>query len=718
MFEKRLKIFISILLIAVTILVLRLTDLQILGRDKYVAKTEKMLIKTPKWLATARGTIYDCKGRILARDMPDYKVLLHYKLTRLYDKRFWRFFNLEYLVRYPDKTEEDAIDYLVEKFGEQRKNADAMLEELAGLCQWDPVEIRQEIDKINDDIYAMRTFVARAKWYKKEKGPDAKPPRHKSRAEYMDDFVQCVPDEYQRLRLIYRLTPVIEMNEPHPIMGAINRDAAFQIEWRFNGWFLGETKDVKELQVVRIGANQQRQYPYKDAACHLIGQMGPSGADGEPKTGWQPSPQQLIKYYSGDRVGAWGVEYMFESRLRGSRGWIRKDIEDNIVEHIDKQVGSNVAVTIDIELQKSVGRILAGQNSLGRDYRGGAVVIDVLTGNVLALVSNPTFDLNTYYEPTNYCMINHVDPNDPDIWDGVIPRDPDSGRKVPPAERNLALGENYQPGSTSKPTHLLGELDAGVVNENTSYECYKNHTYWGSGPEDIHNHGQIKAFDAIKKSCNLYFVITGMKMGSVRQGDWLRKAGFGRRILAWPDELLASRSYWAFRETGGSVAFNNRSYASESDLMYVSFGRGGMGASVLQIANSMATIARDGVFLAPTIIADPPVSREPPPPIASLKNVRLVQAGMAAVVNEYGGTAFMEFKPLPWKKDNVKIFAKTGSTDYSVFGCYAKTSDNRCLAVAVLAEAWDKLGSEVAAPLAREILMACGKLGYLPQSDL
>ena len=86
---------------------------------------------------------------------------------------------------------------------------------------------------------------------------------------------------------------------------------------------------------------------------------------------------------------------------------------------------------------------------------------------------------------------------------------------------------------------------------------------------------------------------------------------------------------------------------------------------------------------------------------------------MYQVINSSGGTAFDAFYPNPWQEEIVKLYGKTGSTDNSVFGCFAESFDGRKIAVAVLAEI-ERNGSDVAAPLVRDILLLAGTHGYLP----
>ena len=89
---------------------------------------------------------------------------------------------------------------------------------------------------------------------------------------------------------------------------------------------------------------------------------------------------------------------------------------------------------------------------------------------------------------------------------------------------------------------------------------------------------------------------------------------------------------------------------------------------------------------------------------------------MRGVIYELSGTAYNAFHPLPWDETKVHLYGKTGSTGKSLFACYARTDDGRCLALAVVVEVDDD-GSKVAAPMAREILRVCSRHGYLPPAE-
>ena len=714
MFNRRLKILLLFVVLFNGVLIGRLVYLQVYKYDYFVAETEKLLKRSPRWLETARGSIRDRNGEVLAHDVPEWRVCLHYNLTRLYDVRFYRYFVLRYLRREENAnaTDDDVVRYFMDdvEYGYQRGVADQMIKELAEISGATVKEIRAEIDRINEEIFSMRLWLARKKWYSTN---NIERPATTSKEEYYADYERIIPDEYERLRRIYYYTEIREMVVPQKVLEPISREQAMQIEEHFNSDFLSDSRS----RLITISADRYRRYPHGEAAPHIVGQVARTRDEFERLSfgGATPLPNELTAYRPGDRWGMWGVERMFESQLHGSRGWQQQDIEGDIIQKIDQKVGEDVSITLDIGLQEAVQKVLAGYSSLGTPIVGGAVVIDVNSGEVLSMVSMPTFDLNRFFDED---VLRELRPHSFD------PNVPESTRT---AERNLALSNNYQSGSTIKPTNILGGLEYGVIDRNTSVYVTLDTKYqpenendpwnsgWDGGPSDIHVTGDINPITAIKRSSNYFPIKVVEILGSERAIDWLKMAGFGRRILAWPDELTADRAWGSFHETAGYLAPIGQTYPSVRNLRYVGIGRGPVSCSILQIANSMATICRDGVFLPPTIIKSPSVLRKEYR-VASQGNIDIVKEGMYEVVNNLGGTAYEYIYPLPWEPEEVKIYGKTGTTDFTLFGCFAEAFDGRKIAVAVAAEVRNSTGGATAAPLAIDILVECSRFGYLPEN--
>jgi len=691
MFHHRLKILVILLAAALVVLIARLAWMQIFCGHQYLQQAQLALQRQPQQLETVRGTIYDCRDRPLALDQPAFDLCLHYQLTKLYDQRFWDYQRIKYLRDNPEKTAHDAQQYLQDAFATQLNNADSLLTELAQICQVPLDSLHSAIRRINDIVYLRRTSRARLLYCRTHNQPYK---RHLKGKAIAQELARLINNEKQRIYWIGNTT-VSDMRIPQPAL-KISRETAFSIEQRIVGDFFASHSQPRPV-TVRIG--KARTYPYNHLACHLIGQIGPVPPHlidlhlDEPPD----APAVLTAYHPGDRCGDWGLEYLFEPILRGRRGRVRYDIDGHVIERIEPLPGANVKTTLDIDLQREIQRILQRKNDLHHEYRGAAVVIDVPTGQVKAMVSVPTFDLNSYYQPQLYARIN----------------DPCDLIKV---ACNRALSRNYQPGSTIKPALLLGALEKGIVDDHTRVYCHLDNKTWPGPPHDIRNHGLLNPHDAIKKSCNFFFIKLAESMGSAAFVAWLKNAGFAQPLLAWPDPF-AARAPAAFRETTGHLAPIGRELPSMAQLRFMAIGRGALDASLLQIANSIATIARDGLFIPPTLVLSPPPPQHQTRQIAvSLHNIRLIQQAMKAVVYDPAGTAYQAFRNLPWPQENLTVYGKTGSTDYSLFACFARAPDGRCLALAVIIEA-EMPGSKLAAPIARDILIAASRLQYLPSVE-
>ncbi|MBN1845653.1 MAG: hypothetical protein JW810_08225 [Sedimentisphaerales bacterium] len=691
MFQRRLLWITALVLLGIGVLVGRLVWLQILQGRRYLEISQTELILPGRLTDTVRGEILDCRGRLLAVDRATFDVCLHYKLTRLYDQRY-----LDWCRRQAGDDAEQ-IRQRQRQLDTQRARADELLRELADLCAVPVRQIQERIEQINQDIFVLRTMRARRRWYQSQNRPYVPLPGAEA---ILADFARLVPGETDRLERVFQPEcDVREMLQPQRVLAQVSQDVALTVEERMVGSWLSLGPSQR---LISIETGKQRVYPYGQAACHLIGQVRPVAADqvSTDPPDQDPDDEALSQYRLGDRQGEWGVEYLFETRLAGRRGWIRLDRDHQTLCQIPARMGREVRLTIDIELEQRIRAVFESENPHRQSYSGAAVLVDIPTGQIRALVSVPGFDLNSYYQPENFFLINEI-----------------NGRADPAhRKRNRALSVNYMPGSTIKPTMLWGALEQGIIDASSQYECLPGKVViMPSSVCYLYGHGWTGPRDAIKKSCNHFFIELASKWGPAAVQDWLEQTGFGRRCLAWPQDITDGSAWRALRETAGHIAPIGRQTPTARQFEYMSVGLGALDGSVLQIANSMATIARDGVAIAPSLIAEPetPTAGRPVVPLSS--HLRLVQAGMQAVIYEYGGTAHGAFHPPSWPQDQVLLHGKTGTTEFSVFAGYALDIQRAGgLALAVLVEDPGG-GSSVAAPLARQIWLACGLLGYLPK---
>lgn len=284
--------------------------------------------------------------------------------------------------------------------------------------------------------------------------------------------------------------------------------------------------ELKELSGMLPGVDitegWQREYVNGDLGAHFRGTVGAIS----------PEDYERLKddgYNLNDIIGTSGVEKALESVLRGERG-IREitrgpdglEISDEITE--EPVAGQSVMLTIDTELQKLVQDAIKYQinylhspaycKSAKKDiedlkengcYSGAAVVLDVKTGGVLAMVSEPGYDLNEYVEDYNKVI----------------------SMKYTPVF-NRALDGTFRPGSTFKTITATAGLYEGAITPDSLITCIGRYTYYSGyqpGCEGIH--GSINVQAGLQHSCNVFFYETARRMGISKLAEWATRFGVG-----------------------------------------------------------------------------------------------------------------------------------------------------------------------------------------------
>ncbi len=462
-----------------------------------------------------------------------------------------------------------------------------------------------------------------------------------------------------------------------------------------------------------IGADavptRERFYPHGAAACHLIGLVGRTTQAEMDRynvsTEDHPWTQWIRQNYLGvDFIGKSGVEKLTEPYLRGRRGYVlyrRVGAELQELERVPAQPGRDVQLTIDIGLQEAIESAF---RRMAPDHNGAAVVIDVNTGDILAMVSIPTYDLNTYAQEI-----------------GTLIQDE---RDFP--LHNRAATTLYPPGSVAKPISLLAGLQSQVIGPTTTFNC---RGYLHRPGEfrcwNRNGHGPLNARQAIMHSCNIYFYTVGEMVGVDYLRPYFESFGFGQL----PGTGLPE-------ESAGQVGRDVRS-GERGETRYLAIGQGKFEATPLQCANAMATIARNGMFISPKLIFDVGPEQHHHVVDATQADMAMVKQGMHDVCNEPGGTAYRVFHSglegeLGFRPLGFEVSGKTGTAqvppqrldidgdgqreiiregDTAWFGGFGPSSDPE-VAVAVVVE-YAGGGSRNAAPIAREIFRLCQQFGYI-----
>ena len=471
--------------------------------------------------------------------------------------------------------------------------------------------------------------------------------------------------------------------KPVLIAKDINRDQLAFIEARRSS-----------LPGVIVEINNLRQYPHGNLGAPFLGYIG-KVSEAELKN----NP----KINNNDLVGKTGVEKGWEANLRGDDGYIQKvtdalgrEVESTLfledLQNKKSMPGSDVLLTIDIELQRAAEEVL-GEES------GAIVAVNVNSGEILALASKPSFN------PADF--IKGIDSK---TWSDLV------NDKSSPL-LNRATQGLYAPGSVFKMVPGVAALNEGFIDPEEYVHCpgyYKvgGSTFrcWKRG-----GHGWVNLRDSIVKSCDVYFYKIAEKMGIDNLSKYIRAFGFGSVSGVGIEERagISPSREWKLKR------FNKPWYKGETIVSAI--GQGYVSVTPAQIAMMTSAVANGGTLLKPAIVKEiisysgerkfkhaPVVSGKIP---VEQEMLELIKDALVGVVNDPGGTGRRA------RIKDMTVAGKTGTAqvvsldlqsdqkkhrDHAWFTSYAP-AENPEIAVTVLIEHGGK-GGAVAAPIARKIL--------------
>ncbi len=452
---------------------------------------------------------------------------------------------------------------------------------------------------------------------------------------------------------------------------------------------------------VDIKARLFRTYPMQDTASHVIGYIG--RINQREKEALEDS-DDAANYRGTDVIGKLGVEQSYETDLHGQTGW--EEMETSAGGHAVRKLGSRPAtpgdslvLSLDIKLQRMVEELYG-------DRRGALVAIDPRSGELLAMVSRPTFDLNLF-----------VDGIDQESWAAL-------NESINRPLLNRALRGTYPPGSTYKPFMAIAALESGKRRPDTTIMDNGRWTFGGHTFRSGHPNGPTNLRRSIIKSSNVYYYMLANDMGVDMIHDYMKPLGFGQ--ITGIDVRGEARGVLPSTEWKRNTykrPEQKKWYAGET--ISLGIGQGYNNFTILQLANAMSTLAAKGVKHRPhlavgrvdavtqqfsAINKDPGTSMGYKP-----ENVEAVRAAVAAVTVE--GTSRGIFGNAPYTstgktgtaqavgvRQNEKYNASRLSEfqrDHSLYIAYAP-ADNPTIAVAVIVENAG-FGAAAAAPLARRV---------------
>jgi penicillin-binding protein 2 len=347
--------------------------------------------------------------------------------------------------------------------------------------------------------------------------------------------------------------------QPIPIKQDITADEQAFIEAHRN--------ELPELETID---EERRLYPRDGFAAHLIGYVGEVSEE-------DLNQSRYAAYEPGDVVGKAGVEETYDELLRGQDG-----SRDVIVDSHGREVGylgtqhaipgQDLKLTIDIDLQRAAELALGSAN-------GAVVAMDPRNGEILAMVSHPSYDPNAFA-----VRISRVD------WNKLI---------TDPAHplMNKAIQDQLAPGSTFKIIMSAAGLQEGVA-QNMHVNCVGGGTFYGRFFHCDHHHGVLDIQEAIPMSCDTFFYTLAQKLGIDTIAKYATEFGLGQKTgIDLPNEMagVMPSTEWEMKN------YHQRYYPGNT--ISVGIGQGETQVTPLQLARALGGIASDGHMVRPHVVA-------------------------------------------------------------------------------------------------------------------
>lgn len=516
-------------------------------------------------------------------------------------------------------------------------------------------------------------------------------------------IAEQTPNVDQTLALFNQIVPINEQ-EQEKIKREIKNNR------RFNAVKIKDNLTFEEVAALQLRAPDlpgiiideglNRVYPLGIYTAHFLGYVG-SVSERETK-------DDPLLFVPGFKIGKTGLEKAFEQKLRGQSGSIKMEVNayGKVMKEIEKdngKEGEQLTLTIDSRLQKTAQDAFDGQS-------GAAVVLDVHSGEILAFVSSPSFDPNLFTTG-----ISHED------WNALL-----QNERTPLT--NKAVSGQYSPGSTFKIVVALAALEAGVINEKTTFNCngvfeFGNHLFhcWKHS-----GHGSLNVVEALKYSCDIFFYEVALRLGIDKIAETARTLGLGSNLNLNIDHVqkgIVPDKAWKEKQFGTKWL--------QGETVIAGIGQGYVLTTPMQLAVMLSRVVNGGYAIYPSFTR---LSLKEKSKIKKLpfkeKNIEIVKKGMFEVVNGEMGTA----KRARFDINGMKMGGKTGTTqvrrismserktgiirdenlewklrNHALFIGYAP-HDTPKYAVAVVVEHGSS-GSGTAAPIASKILRTAIELG-------
>jgi penicillin-binding protein 2 len=533
-------------------------------------------------------------------------------------------------------------------------------------------------------------------------------------------FLQVIQGYYYRYLSDTNRTKTIPIHAPRGIIFDRNGTPLVYNIPGFRENVNGKTVLIPQAQALNLIAagksnleiDSLRNYPYKDVFAHVLGYVGQISKD-------ELSDPLHSDYESGDIIGKSGIEQQYEPELRGVDGkeLFEVDAAGNLTRKLGQQdpiAGQNITLTLDAKLQEAVFAAMSG-------VKKGAAIVSTPKGEILAMVSKPSFDPNLFTMGQSYRIAS----DSPYLTLSDVLLD---GQNQPLLNR--AIGGTYPPGSTFKLIVASSGLENKIIDENWQIDdtgvlkvgdfSFSNWYYTGYGGTD----GEVNIVKGIKRSNDIFFYKLAEKVGVDKVSATARQFGLGAKLgidLEGEQPGLVPTQEWKLKNIGEQWYLG--------DTYHYGIGQGFLLTTPLQVNSWTQAIANDGNLYRPHLLKSQGaeiISSN----LLDAHSSDLIKEGMVEACSP-GGVAWPLFSyeiknaKLPIDGKNILgVDPASGSADmrHIVLACKTGTAENG--GNDTLAHAWITLfapaynpqivitvlsensgeGSNVAGPIAKQIL--------------
>ena len=440
-----------------------------------------------------------------------------------------------------------------------------------------------------------------------------------------------------------------------------------------------------ELAGVTVSVYPRRRYVRGEVFAHIVGYTGAVDIR-------RMNERAEYDYIAREVEGKAGAEKAFESSLRGVAGGEQIQVDsrgyrDSVLGSVDPVPGSNLYLTVDAALQEALWSALG-------DKSGCAIAMDPGCGDILAMVSRPSYDPNVFVSPTSSADVREIfsNPSHPMV--------------------NRVVTGTYPPGSIFKIVVALAALRKGSITAETSFHCdgtfclgMARFRCWRKG-----GHGTVRLVDAIRGSCNVYFYNVGIKTGRKSIVEEASCLGLGEATgVNLPGEA------GGFIPAEGWVENSLGEGWFPGDTASFSIGQGYLTVTPIQLAVAVSATANGGTVFKPRIVKH--VISPDGGIIQSFQaeekkkcdidphHLKLVREGMIEVVNSPRGSgrrAKVEGFNVAGKTGTIQVAVGGKKTNHGLFACFAPAEEPEIVVVVLVENAVS--GGHEAAPVARAFL--------------